>query len=343
VFPRESEDSVDALSHVLSAIRLTGGVFLEAELRAGWSYITPPASRIGALLMPEAEHIIPYHLVTEGSCRARLLDGETVELRVGDLIVFAHGDRHVLASTQEGELTPIEISEEDLHSLLRPGEVTPLQRGSHGEATRLICGYLACDRRLSEPVLAGLPRLLRVSVNDNSIADWVRSSVRFLATQSMAPRAGGMTVLAKLSELLFVEAIRQYIEALPSEQIGWFAALRDRFVGRALALLHREPGYAWTVDELAKQVGLSRSALADRFGELLGQPPMQYLTQWRLSLAAQHLLSGQRGLAQIGHDVGYDSEAAFSRAFKRAFGVPPATWRKTRGSVSRNAAFPLVP
>jgi len=334
---------MDALSYVLSAIRLTGGVFLEAELRAGWSYLTPSPSRIGALLMPEADHIIPYHLVTEGTCRAQLLDGEAVELRAGDLLVFAHGDRHVLASTQESELTPIELSEADLHSLLRPGEVTPLQRGSQGAATRLVCGYLACDRRLSEPVLAGLPRLLRVSVDDSSVADWVRSSVRFLVTQSMAPRAGGVTVLAKLSELLFVEAIRQYIEALPSEQIGWFAALRDRFVGRALALLHREPGYPWTVDDLAKQVGLSRSALADRFGELLGQPPMQYLIQWRLSLAAQHLLSGHRGVAQIAHDVGYDSEAAFNRAFKRAFGVPPAAWRKARGGGSSNAAFAPIP
>jgi AraC-like DNA-binding protein len=343
VFTRELEDSMDALSYVLSAIRLTGGVFLEAELRAGWSYVTPPSSKIGALLMPEAEHIIPYHLVTEGACHAQLLDGEAVELGVGDLIVFAHGDQHMLTSAREGELTPMKLSEEDLHSLLRPGEVTPLQRGSHGDATRLVCGYLACDRGLSEPVLAGLPRMLRVSVNDNSIADWVRSSVQFLVTQSMAPRAGGMAVLARLSELLFVEAIRQHIEALPSEQIGWFAALRDRFVGRALALLHREPGYPWTVDELAKQVGLSRSALADRFGELLGQPPMQYLTQWRLSLAAQHLLSGQRGLAQIAHDVGYDSEAAFNRAFKRAFGMPPATWRKTRGRAPENAAVAPAP
>jgi len=329
---------MDALSHVLSAIRLTGAVFLEAELRAGWSFVTPPPSTLGALLMPEAEHVIPFHLVTEGSCRAQLLDGEPVEVRLGDVIVFPHGDRHALASSEPGELIPIEVSEQELHSLLRPGEVSPLRRGSAGQATRLVCGYLACDRRLSEPILASLPRLLQVSVSDHSIADWVRSSVRFSVAQSMTPRPGGSTVLAKLSELLFVEAIRHYVETLPSEQTGWFAGLRDRFVGRALALLHQDPSYAWTVDELAKQVGLSRSALADRFGELLGQPPMQYLTQWRLSSAAQELLSGQRGVAQIAHDVGYDSEAAFNRAFKRAFGVPPATWRKTKGSAPQNAA-----
>ena len=333
---------MDALSHVLSAIRLTGAVFLEAELRAGWSYVTPPASSIGALLMPEAEHIIPYHLVTEGACKAHLLDGVPVELKLGDLIIFPHGDQHVLANSGQEEPVSLDISEEDLRSLLRPGEVTPLRHGSSGDATRLVCGYLACDRRLSEPILAGLPRMLKVSLTDHSISDWVRSSLRFSVAESRAPRPGAMSVLTKLSELLFVEAIRHYVETLPDEQTGWFAGLRDRFVGRALALLHQDPGYAWTVDELAKQVGLSRSALAERFGELIGQPPMQYLTQWRLSVAAQELLSSKRALAQIAQAVGYESEAAFNRAFKRAFGVPPATWRKINappdGAVSRYAA-----
>ena len=325
---------MDALSDVLRAVRLTGAVFLDAELRSGWSYLTPPPRAIGALHMPGAEHIIPYHLVSEGRCRASLPEGEAVELEAGDLIVFPHGDRHVLASVGTGELKPIEVSGEDLYSLLRPGEVTPLRSGTDGEATRLVCGYLACDRRLSEPVLSGLPRLLRVSVKDSGIASWVESSVRFSLSESTLPRAGSATVLAKLSELLFVEAIRQYIDTLPPGQTGWLAGLRDRFVGRALALLHEEPAHAWTVDELAKQVGLSRSALADRFVELLGQPPMQYLTRWRLSVAAQQLLSGGRSLAQIAESIGYDSEAAFNRAFKREFGVPPATWRKNDRAVA---------
>ena len=329
---------MDALSDVLRAVRLTGAVFLDAELRSGWSYLTPPPQAIGALHMPGAEHIIPYHLISEGRCRASLPDGEPVELRAGDLIIFPHGDRHVLESVSPGKLKPIEIRGEDLYSMLRPGEIAPLKKGTGGEATRLVCGYLACDRRLSEPILAGLPRLLRVSVKDSGIASWVESSVRFSVAESTAPRAGGTTVIAKLSELLFVEAIRQYIDTLPPSQTGWLAGLRDRFVGRALALLHQEPAYAWTVDELAKQVGLSRSALADRFVELLGQPPMQYLTRWRLSLAAQQLLSGGRALAQIAEGVGYDSEAAFNRAFKREFGVPPATWRKSDRAVPAGGA-----
>jgi AraC-like DNA-binding protein len=324
---------MDALSDVLRAVRLTGAVFLEAELRSGWSYLTPPPEAIGALHMPGAELIIPYHLVSEGRCHASLPDGEPVELQSGELIIFPHGDRHVLASVSSAKLKPIEIRGEDLYSLLRPGEIAPLKKGADGKPTRIICGYLACDRRLSEPVLRGLPRLLRVSVKDSGIASWVESSVRFSVAESTAPRAGGTTVLAKLSELLFVEAIRQYIETLPPGQTGWLAGLRDRFVGRALALLHQEPAHPWSVDELAKQVGLSRSALADRFVELLGQPPMQYLTRWRLSLAAQQLLSGGGALAQIAERVGYDSEAAFNRAFKREFGVPPATWRKSGNGV----------
>ena len=325
---------MDALSDVLRATRLTGAVFLDAELRAGWSYLTPPPRLIGELHMPEAEHIIPYHLVSAGRCLAHLVDGEPIQLETGDLIVFPHGDQHVLASSNVGRLRPVEITADSLHKLLRPGEVAPMRSGRRGETTRLVCGYLACDRRLSEPILAGLPRMLSVNLQDSGIAGWVHTAVRFSVAESEAPRAGGAAVLAKLSELLFVEAIRQYMESLPPEQTGWLAGLRDRFVGRALALMHHDPAYAWTVEELGKRVGLSRSALADRFAELLGQPPMQYLTRWRISMAAQQLLLGNRGLAQIAEEVGYESEAAFNRAFKREFGVPPATWRKNGGAVA---------
>lgn len=325
---------MDALSDVLRAIRLTGAVFLDAELWAGWSYLTPPPRLIGELHMPEAEHIIPYHLVSEGRCLARLVDGEPVQLETGDLVVFPHGDRHVLASSNMGRLRGVEMTAESLHQLLRPGEVASMRSGRRGAATRLVCGYLACDRRLSEPILAGLPQMLSVNFQDSGIAAWVHTAVRFSVAESEAPRAGGAAVLAKLSELLFVEAIRQYMESLPPEQTGWLAGLRDRFVGRALALMHHEPAYPWTVEELGKRVGLSRSALADRFAELLGQPPMQYLTRWRISMAAQQLLLGNRGLAQIAEEVGYESEAAFNRAFKREFGVPPATWRKSGGTLA---------
>jgi AraC-like DNA-binding protein len=329
---------MDALSDVLRAVRLTGAVFLDAELKAGWSYLTPEPRLIGDLHMPGAEHIIPYHLITDGRCLAKLLDGESVQLKAGDLVMFPHGDQHVIASSNMGHLRPVEIAAADLQQLLRPGEIAPMRSGTRGETTRLVCGYLACDRRLSEPILAGLPRILKINLQGSGIAGWMRTAVSYSIAESEAPRAGGTAVLAKLSELLFVEAIRQYMESLTPGQTGWLAGLRDRFVGRALALMHQDPAYPWTVEELGKRVGLSRSALADRFTELLGQPPMQYLTHWRISTAAQQLLLGNRPLIQIAEEVGYESEAAFNRAFKREFGVPPATWRKNAGAVRAAAA-----
>ncbi len=329
---------MDALSGVLKAVRLTGAVYVEAELRAGWSYLTPPPEIIGGLLMPEADHIAPYHLVTEGRCTAALPDGESVLLETGDLVLFPRGDRHVLASAHAEGATrqTVAVKAEDLRALLRRGEVLPLRHGSGGEVTRIACGYLACDRRLSQQVLGNLPRMLHVSMGGSEIAAWVRSSVRLSVAESSAPRAGGELMLAKLSELLFVEAIRQYVEALPEGQAGWLAGLRDRYVGRALALLHDRPAHPWTVDELGRSVGLSRSALAQRFNELVGQPPMQYLTQWRLGLAAQLLRASDRPVAQVADEVGYESEAAFNRAFKRELGVPPAAWR--RGTLARESA-----
>jgi len=325
---------MDALSEILKAIHLQGAVFLDADLREGWSYLTPPPQLIGELHMPGAEHIIPYHLITSGACHAGPVGSELVAVEAGDLIVFPHGDRHILASASAVDREPTEIAADMLRGLLRPGEVAPMRNGGADVSTSLVCGYLACDRRLSEQYVAALPRMLRISVTTAGLADWLQSTVRFSVAESASPRPGSAAVLAKLSELLFVEAIRHHIETLPAGQTGWLAGLRDRFVGRALALLHHDPAYPWSVDELARRVGLSRSALAERFGNLLGQPPMQYLTRWRLTLAAREMLSGTRALALIAQDSGYESEAAFNRAFKREYGVPPATWRKNSGEAS---------
>jgi len=321
---------MDALSEVLGAVRLTGAVFLEMQMRAGWSILTAPSRKIADVLMPEADHVIPFHLVTEGGCYARLVDGGPVELSAGDLILFPGGDRHVLAAASADalRLEPTEVTGEALDQLLKRGEVAALKQGEGGKATRIVCGYLACDRRLAEPILLGLPRLLKVSMRDGGTADWVRSSIRFSVAESAAARPGSAAVLARLSEVLFAEAIRHYMDELPPDRAGWLAGLRDRHVGRALALLHEQPAHAWTVDELAKKVGLSRSALGERFTELIGAPPMQYLTRWRTSLAARQLRETQASILRIAGDVGYESEAAFNRAFKRELGLPPAAWRK---------------
>ena len=321
---------MDALSEVLQVVRLTGAVFLEMELRAQWSYLTAPARAIADVLMPEADHVIPYHLVTEGTCYARLLDGEPVELNAGDLILFPGGDRHVLAtaSTAALRLKPVDITGESLDRLLKRGDVATLREGDGGTATRIVCGFLACDKRLAEPILLSLPRLLRVSMRDGGTAAWVQSSIRYSVTESMSSRPGSAAVLARLSEVLFAEAIRHYMDELPPDHSGWLAALRDRPVGRTLALLHEQPAHPWTVEELAGKVGLSRSALSQRFTALVGTPPMQYLTRWRTSLAATQLRDGNTSIVRVAAEVGYESEAAFNRAFKREFGLPPAAWRK---------------
>jgi AraC-like DNA-binding protein len=211
---------------------------------------------------------------------------------------------------------------------VKRGRITAHKQGATGNATRIICGYLACDKRLAEPILFGLPRLLKVSMGGGGTAAWVQSSIKFSVAESASARPGSAAVLARLSEVLFAEAIRHYMDELPAGNSGWLAGLRDRHVGRALALLHEQPAHRWTVDQLAKKVGLSRSALAERFNELIGSPPMQYLARWRTSLAARALRETKASIVRVAEDVGYESEAAFNRAFKREFGLPPAAWRR---------------
>jgi len=321
---------MDALSEVLGAVRLTGAVFFDMELHAQWSYLTAPARKIADVLMPDADHVIPYHLVTEGTCYARLPDGDPVELRAGDLILFPAGDRHVLATASEAalRLKPIDITGESLDQLLKRGDIAALKKGRAGKTTRIVCGFLACDRRLAEPILLSLPRLLRVSMRDGGTAAWVQSSIRYSVAERTSSRPGSAVVLARLSEVLFAEAIRHYMDQLPPGKSGWLAGLRDRYVGRTLSLLHEQPAYPWTVDKLARKVGLSRSALGQRFNALIGAPPMQYLTRWRTSLAARQLRESNVSIIRVATQAGYESEAAFNRAFKREFGLPPATWRK---------------
>lgn len=321
-----THENMDALSEVLKTIRLTGAAFFESQLKAPWAIAAPSSGAIAEALMPEADHVIPYHLVTSGRCVVKLIDGPAMELAAGDVVVFPNGDPHVLGGTQE--LGPMSLAPEHMMKLLVRGQVTPIRGGGEGAATEMVCGFFACDRRLSAPMLAGLPRALRVSLSDDPSANWLRSSVHFSVLETAQPRAGAETVLAKLSELLFVETIRRYLKDLPHSQTGWLAGLRDAHVAKALALLHGCPEHPWTVEELAREVGLSRTVLAERFMHYLGQPPIQYLTKWRLSLAARRLRDGATRIGRVAEQVGYESEASFTRAFKREFGLPPATWRR---------------
>jgi AraC-like DNA-binding protein len=325
---------MDALSEVLSAVRLTGAVFLEMQMRENWSYLTAPARAIADVIMPEADHVISYHLLLSGQCYARLPEGEPVKLRAGEVVMFPGGDRHILATGSRSGLRmqPTDISGESLHLMLKRGEVTPLREGKTGDATRIVCGFLACEGRMADPILQSLPRMLRVNLRGSGTAAWVQSSIQFSMAQSAAQRPGSAMVLARLSEVLFAEAVRQYMDNVPEAQAGWLGALRDRHVGRALALLHERPTTAWTLERLSREVGLSRSALGDRFSSLVGKAPMQYLTSWRLAMAEARLRRREGSILRIATDVGYESQAAFNRAFKREFGLPPAAWRRQRAN-----------
>lgn len=316
---------MDALSEVLRVLRLDSGIFLEAEFTAPWCIDSAPGKDDVRHILPAAEHVTLYHLVTEGCCRARIPGvTDAVTLEPGDLIMFPHGDAHRLGS--DLQLAPVPAE-----TLVVPavgGGLARIDHGGGGARTRFVCGYLACDSRLCKPLLDSLPRMLRVPMGQGPAASWIVDTLRRGAAETHAPRAGTEAMLARLSELLFAEAMRYYVESLPANERGWFAALRDSQVSRALALVHGSPDRAWTVDELGREVGLSRSALSERFVALLGEPPMHYLTRWRLALAARALKETREPILRIAGQVGYESEAAFNRAFKREFGMPPGTWRR---------------
>ena len=285
-------------------------------------------------LAPGAGHVIIYHFLTEGKASARLLNGERINLNAGDIVIFPHGDAHILENGPPSKA--VDIAKE-LDRLLSQGlKVSRL--GGGGEITRFVCGFMACEPRLSQVFLSGLPPLFKVSIRNDASGRWLENSIRFSVNEADASRAGGEAVLAKLSEVLFVETLRAYIAHLPAEQTGWLAGARDSEVGKTLALMHRNPAHPWTIASLAKEAGVSRSVLAERFRHYLNEPPMAYLTRWRLQLGTQMLASTSYSVARIASEVGYESEAAFNRAFKREFTVPPARFR----SQSRSAhAAPL--
>jgi AraC-like DNA-binding protein len=322
---------MDALSDVLRVVQLTGAVYLDGALSAPWCVNVPADSALCSAYLPPSERVISFHLITEGTCWAMLPHdpGGALQVDAGEVIVVPQGETHLLGSSTG-------LSPELMAPLLtdqvetRPGEVMTLAHGGGGAVTRMVCGFLTAQEIWRNPLLSALPRLFKVGMRGSN-ASWLESSLRFATEEAASAHAGRATVLAKLAELVFVEAVRRYVDTMPDDRKGWLAGLRDRFVARALTLMHARPAHPWTVEELASRVGMSRSGLAQRFADLLGVPPMQYLAQWRLQLAAQQLRLGDRSLALVAEDVGYESEAAFNRAFKREFGVPPATWRRNAG------------
>ena len=318
---------MDALSDVLRVAHLTGGVFLHADFFAPWCM----AARVGpehcAPALGPASHLILYHYVVEGELRIRVdgEDGAGLVLGAGDVVLLPRNDLHLVGS----DLTLPPVAGRDIIQPPKDGGLFSIRHGGSGRRTRMICGFLGCDCAGENPVISTLPSLLKLEAEQGGAAEWIRSTFQYAAEEVAAGRPGSETVLAKLSELLFIEAVRRYAQALPQGQTGWLAGLRDPHVARALALLHHDITRPWNVDDLSREVGLSRSALADRFISLIGMPPMHYVANWRMQVATQKLRNTRASLAQVADLVGYSSEAAFSRAFKKTFGTAPATWRRS--------------
>jgi len=247
-------------------------------------------------------------------------------LSAGDIVIFPHGNAHFLGNGSPEK--PVDSFQTFAKNLTQGLKVARF--GGGGETTKFVCGFLACDPRLSEVFLAGLPPILRVPALKDASGQWLEHAIRFSVGDGGGSNAGSGLVVAKLSEVLFVETLRRYILGLPPGETGWLAGARDPIIGQALALLHKEPAHPWTILDLAKGVGLSRSRLAERFRHFLGESPMAYLAQWRLKLGAEMLQSTENSIAEVAAAVGYGSEAAFNRAFKRQFDCPPAHFRRSR-------------
>jgi len=314
---------MDALSDVLRVVGLTGGVFLDARFTAPWCIVGKVAPEFCKPFMTPPAYVISFHYIVEGRCFIAV-DGEApCQLEAGDAILLPHNQQHRLGSDLDVKAIPAA-------DLVAPPEgigVSRLDHGGGGAPCMMVCGFLGGDEQL-KPLITTLPPLMKISLTDSPGGQWMSHSFRFGAQQLANGDPGAATIMSKTSELLFVEAVRRHLTAMPAERTGFLAGLRDPAVGRALGMLHSQVTREWTVDDLAAAVHMSRSAFADRFLDLMGQPPMKYLTNWRMQVAAQKLREGRLTVGQIAFDIGYESEAAFARAFKREMGTPPATWRK---------------
>jgi AraC-like DNA-binding protein len=317
---------MDALSEILRAIRLDSAIYINAELSAPYCLASPDSRLLAPILARGGGHVIIYHLIRDGSAYVETQDGERVVLSPGDVVTFPHGDSHLLGNGDAGQ--PIDVRVALPGVLERRLEL--LHVGGGGARSRLICGFLSCDPQLGQTFLGGLPPIVKINIREEPSGQWLENSLEFSVTQAARREAGADAMLAKLSEAVFAETLRRYVRHLPQDQTGWLSGARDPDVGRALTLLHQRYADPWTIAGLAKEIGLSRTVLTERFGHFLGMPPMTYLTRWRLALGARALTTTSRSVAQIAMETGYESEAAFNRAFKREYGLPPARYRKDK-------------
>jgi AraC-like DNA-binding protein len=315
---------MDALSEALNAVHMTGAIFYYAECSSPWGFAVPALHRVAHMLAPGTERLVPYHLVSEGTALLKF-DTLQLELEAGDVLIIPHGDAHEVSN---GSPTMLIDSAASLGKFLA-GELRTMRLGGGGVKTCFVCGYFGCERSADRLFLAGLPQVIKVNMRGDSTGEWLESSIRYLVREADNPRPGQAVLLSKMAEALFVQTLRRYMESLPPEQKGWLAAARDPIVGGALALVHANPGEPWSHDELARRVGTSKSVLAKRFDVFLGEPPLAYLTRWRLQLAARALQTSRKPVGVIAAEVGYTSQAAFNRAFKREFDMSPVLYRRS--------------
>jgi len=314
---------MDALSEALKAVSMTGAIFYRAECSAPWGFSVPALRGVAHMLAPGTERLVPYHLVTEGQALVKF-EGFSLLLEAGDVIIIPHGDAHTVSNGAPATLIDSAAS---LGKFLA-GDLRTMRLGGGGAKTSFVCGYFGCERHAEQLFLAGLPQVIRINVRGDATGEWLENCIRYLVDEADGTRPGQSVLLSKMAEALFVQTLRRYMESMPPEQSGWLAGARDPIVGGALSLLHREPAHPWNVEELASRLGTSRTVLAERFDRFLGEPALTYLARWRLHLAARLLQTSGKRIGQIAADVGYTSQAAFNRAFKREFDMSPVQYRR---------------
>lgn len=315
----------DALSDLLKTVRLTGATFFDIAAQDPWAVCSPSPSSILPRILPGADHLISYHVLTTGRCFARIIGKEAIPVEAGEVVVFTNSDPHIMSSTPDlGADPPTADVLEIAAASQTPFPINYVKDGAM--SARLVCGYLACDALPFNPLLEALPPVIKAGDVEGD-GGWLGQFIKLAVSEVAEKRAGSETVLTKLSELMFVDVLRRYVASLPPQQTGWLAGLRDPHLSKALALIHDRPAHNWTVEALAKEAALSRTVLAERFTRLVGMPPMHYLAKWRMQIASELLSAGNSNVASIAAEIGYESEAAFSRAFKKMIGVPPSAWR----------------
>lgn len=319
----------DLLSEVLALVRLAGALIFEVQTSGAWGVTSHPLIEKFALLLPPGTtRVIAFHVLLDGRCWVHHASCGWFEMQPGHAVVIAHGDPHDLCDCPGRAM-------ESFESMLGGRSVTELRRvrlgHEPGESARILCGFVGCDQRAFAPLCQALPPLFKVALGAR-----MDTLVRYAVTYGLDDDPGAAALRGRLAELLFLSALRVYMRDLPEGATGWLAGLRDPMVGRALQTLHQNPCRRWSVDELALAIASSRSTLAERFRTVIGEPPMHYLTRLRMQLAARRLDESRHSVAQVAGEVGYESSAAFQRAFKRCFGVPPAAWRQQDVTASRD-------